>query len=191
MLLSWLSSLSFQGWLFYPTSAPGLASLILFRFWFCFSCFWFCVTFSVCVCVFVLYFVFSFCILCFRFVFGFTYFFVFVFVSEQNILSSRFTQTAHRVIRKLTETRLSEADAHEREVIWVYIFLGCIQYQYIQYNIQYTVFIHFCSKVLMLQLRENSKISACGFFVVDRSLVTSFLATTFTYWVILIQFQTM
>ena len=53
----------------------------------------------------------------FVFVFGFTYFFVFAFVSEKDIFSSRFTQTAHQVIRKLTETRLSEADAHEREVI--------------------------------------------------------------------------
>jgi len=113
----------------------------------------------------------------FVFVFDFIYLLCFGFVSEQNIFSSRFTQTAHRIIRKLTETSLSEDDAHEKEVIWVYFILG--------------LFIHFCSKVLMLQLRENSKVSACGFFIVDRSLVTSFLATTFTYWVILIQFQTM
>ena len=59
----------------------------------------------------------------FVFVFGFTYFFVFAFVSEKDIFSSRFTQTAHQVIRKLTETRLSEDDAHEREVIWVFIIL--------------------------------------------------------------------
>ena len=46
-------------------------------------------------------------------------------------------------------------------------------------------------QVLLLRLKQNSGISACGFFNVDRSLVTSFLATTFTYWVILVQFQTM
>ena len=35
----------------------------------------------------------------------------------RTIFSSRFTKTAHRVIGKLTETRLNEDDAHEREVI--------------------------------------------------------------------------
>ena len=77
---------------------------------------------------------FTYSVLCFRFVFcvlvlclalliffvfmlGFIYLLCFGFVSEQNIFSSRFTQTAHRIIRKLTETRLSEDDAHEREVI--------------------------------------------------------------------------
>merc|ERR1712062_131952 len=43
-------------------------------------------------------------------------------------------------------------------------------------------------QVLIRKLKRQSKISACGFFTVDRSLVTSFLATTFTYWVILVQF---
>jgi hypothetical protein len=38
------------------------------------------------------------------------------------------------------------------------------------------------------QLRSCSTITASGFFPVNRALVTSFLATTFTYWVILIQF---
>ena len=46
-------------------------------------------------------------------------------------------------------------------------------------------------QVLLLRLKQNSGISACGFFNVNRSLVTSFLATTFTYWVILVQFQHM
>ena len=43
-------------------------------------------------------------------------------------------------------------------------------------------------QMLLLRFRRFSKISACGYFTVDRSLVTSFLGTTFTYWVILVQF---
>ena len=43
-------------------------------------------------------------------------------------------------------------------------------------------------QILLLKLRRYSRISACGFFTVDRSLVTSFLGTTFTYWVIFVQF---
>merc|ERR550517_356077 len=43
-------------------------------------------------------------------------------------------------------------------------------------------------QVLIRKLKRWSHISACGFFTVNRSLVTSFLATTFTYWVILVQF---
>ena len=47
-------------------------------------------------------------------------------------------------------------------------------------------FPHF--QMLLLRFRRFSQISACGYFTVDRSLVTSFLGTTFTYWVILVQF---
>ena len=78
----------------------------------------FCIRFVFCVLVLCLA-----LLILFVFVFGFIYLLCFGFVSEQNIFSSRFTQTAHRVIRKLTETRLSEDDAHEREVIWVSIIL--------------------------------------------------------------------
>ena len=42
-------------------------------------------------------------------------------------------------------------------------------------------------KCYMRELRKVSVITACDFFTVDRGLVTSFLATTFTYWVVLIQ----
>ena len=55
-------------------------------------------------------------------------------------------------------------------------------------------FIHFpyslfqLVKLYISKLRGCSTISAGGFFIVNRSLVTSFLATSFTYWVILIQF---
>ena len=44
------------------------------------------------------------------------------------------------------------------------------------------------SQVLIYKMKQHSEISAFGFFTVDRSLVTSFLANTFTYWVILVQF---
>ena len=49
-----------------------------------------------------------------------------------------------------------------------------------------------CSKlqVLIYKLKRYSEISAFGFFTIDRTLFTSFLATTFTLWVILVQFVT-
>ena len=37
------------------------------------------------------------------------------------------------------------------------------------------------------KLAVTTKMTACELFTVDRGLVTSFLATTFTYWVVLIQ----
>ena len=43
-------------------------------------------------------------------------------------------------------------------------------------------------KLYMSRLKRQSGMSAHGFFRVNRGLVTSFLATTFTYWVILVQF---
>ena len=42
--------------------------------------------------------------------------------------------------------------------------------------------------VLIRQLKRQFHISACGFFIVDRNLVTAFLATIFTYWITLVQF---
>ena len=43
------------------------------------------------------------------------------------------------------------------------------------------------SDVLIQKLSNNSRITAAGFFILNKSLVTSFVATTLTYWIILIQ----
>ena len=89
------------------------------------------------------------------------------------LFSGRFTQTADKITRKLVEEEIPSHNEHKRQAK----FLTDNPWTFYQ--------------VLLLRLKQNSRISACGFFNVDRSLVTSFLATTFTYWVILVQFQTM
>ena len=65
-------------------------------------------------------------------------------------------------------------------------FITSEQFQRIQIIFFISQFPHF--QMLLLRFRRFSQISACGYFTVDRSLVTSFLGTTFTYWVILVQF---
>ena len=65
-------------------------------------------------------------------------------------------------------------------------FITSEHFQRMQIVLFVSQFPHF--QMLLLRFRRFSKISACGYFTVDRSLVTSFLGTTFTYWVILVQF---
>ena len=51
-----------------------------------------------------------------------------------------------------------------------------------------TVFVRQVCQLYVKKLQAGAVMTASGYFTVNNSLVTSFLGTTFTYWVILIQF---
>ena len=81
----------------------------------------------------------------------------------------RFTEDAENVIERLEDEITPPREEHNKQVMTT--------------KSQITL-----PQVLIRRLKRWSHVSACGFFTVDRSLVTAFLATTFTYWVILVQF---
>ena len=81
----------------------------------------------------------------------------------------RFTEDAENVITRLEDEKTAPEEEHDKQVMKTKSFITL-------------------SQVLIRRLKRWSHVSACGFFTVDRSLVTAFLATTFTYWVILVQF---
>ena len=91
---------------------------------------------------------------------------------KKSKLFDRFTMLADDIIMRVESTKVFGEEEDEKRV-------SCFLH-----------ICHFCFffQMLILKLRRYSQISACGFFTVDRSLVTSFLSTTFTYWVILVQF---
>ena len=84
---------------------------------------------------------------------------------------NRFTDDAYNIIARLKDEKTASKEKHEKQVLHDTLWS-----------------LHKEAQVLIRKLERWSRISACGFFTVDRSLVTSFLATTFTYWVILVQF---
>ena len=92
----------------------------------------------------------------------------------------RFTKYAENVSMKLVEKKVYTGLEHEKQV--------CLLQPYLILDIMQIL----CSKlqVLIYKLKRYSEISAFGFFTIDRTLFTSFLATTFTLWVILVQFVT-
>ena len=84
-------------------------------------------------------------------------------------ICQRFTENAEDVIARLEDEKTPLEEEHDKQVMKTLSEIALPQ-------------------VLIRKLKRWSHISACGFFTVDRSLVTAFLATTFTYWVILVQF---
>ena len=104
----------------------------------------------------------------------------------------RFTMIAEDIVMKIEAAKVYGDEEYDKRVSVLMLSLHQIIFSvyklfsaYTNYFICFTI-PHF--QMLLLRFRRFSQISACGYFTVDRSLVTSFLGTTFTYWVILVQF---
>ena len=60
------------------------------------------------------------------------------------------------------------------------------------YKMYYTIFIIFqINNFLIQNLHEEQKFMACGFFVVDNTIIFSVFSSIVTYLVILVQFKQM